>query len=52
MERDLLDGDIMGLAPLHADPGVEVVQLTRAQGDRLVLILEWEERVYSVVCIV
>ena len=42
-ERDLLDGDNVGLAPLHTDPGVEVVQLTGAQGDSLVLILEWEE---------
>ena len=44
-ERDLLDGDVVGLAPLHADPGVEVVQLAGAQRDRLVLILEWEESI-------
>ena len=36
---DLLDGDVELLAPGDGDPGVEVVQLGGAQGDRLVLLL-------------
>ena len=56
----LLDGDIVSLVPLNADPRVQVVQLARAQGDRLVLILECSVsevficevfRLYSVHCI-
>ena len=38
-EPYLLDGHLVGLAPLHGYPGVQVVELTGAQGDRLVLVL-------------
>ena len=47
---DLLDGDVELLAPGHGDAGVEVVELARAKGDRLVLLLvdglERESNVY------
>ena len=32
---NLLNGDLMGLAPLHADSGIQIVQLARAQGNGL-----------------
>ena len=35
MGSNLLDGDLMGLAPLHADSGIQIVQLARAQGNCL-----------------
>ena len=35
MGSNLLNGDLMGLAPLHADSGIQIVQLARAQRDGL-----------------
>lgn len=36
--EDLLDGDVELFAPCHRDPGIQIVELGRAEGDRLVLV--------------